>query len=191
VEPESDILNLLPDCYDNTFTTFWYTFTGNDSILTITDTFPEGITATIVNQNCEDIFQFTNDDLNFLTQKDSVYFMVLRYLSTDSQESFSFGVDYNCIIDQTENFKSDKFTFKVMPNPFSDKVIVEIFSPDSGLSEIKLTDSKGQNIWSVKQQINPGKQWLPLTEWQQIPSGVYLLTLTTAKTFATIRLVKL
>ncbi len=191
VKPESGIINLLPDCYDNTFTTFWYTFTGNDSILTITDTFPEGITATIVNQNCEEIFQFTNDDLSFLTQKDSVYFLVLRYLSTDSQESFSFGVDYNCIIDHTENFKSDRFTFKVMPNPFSDKVILELFSLDSGLSEIKLTDSKGQNIWSVKQQINRGKQWLPLTEWQQIPSGVYLLNLTMAKTSSTIRLVKL
>jgi hypothetical protein len=59
VKPQSGIINLLPDCYDNTFTTFWYTFTGNDSILTITDTFPEGITATIVNQNCEEIFQFT------------------------------------------------------------------------------------------------------------------------------------
>jgi hypothetical protein len=191
VEPQSGIINLLPDCYDNTFTTFWYTFTGNDSILTITDTFPEGITATIVNQNCEEIFGFTNDDLSFLTQKDSIYFLVLRYLSTDSQESFSFGVDYNCIIDQTDNVTSDLFTFKVMPNPFSDKVVLELFSPESVISEIKLTDSKGQNIWSVNQQINAGKQWFPLTEWQQISSGVYLLTLTTAKTSTTIRLVKL
>jgi hypothetical protein len=131
------------------------------------------------------------DDLSFLTQKDSIYFLVLRYLSTDSQESFSFGVDYNCIIDQTDNVTSDLFTFKVMPNPFSDKVVLELFSTESVMSEIILTDSKGQNIWSVNQQINAGKQWFPLTEWQQISSGVYLLTLTTAKTSATIRLVKL
>jgi Ca-activated chloride channel family protein len=106
--------------------------------------------------------------------------------------------DWNDVsITASEDFGNSSDTVSVYPNPFNDKLNIEIQLTDfSEIQELSVYDLKGSVIYKFdKNQINSGNQKTITWNGQAqngaiLKPGIYLLVFRTAKTSKTIKLVK-
>jgi hypothetical protein len=184
-------INFIPACFEVNDVAYWFTFTGTDSLFRLSDTLPDGFTAVIINEDCEELHVFEPDTLPFQTETDKTYFLVIRHDLTDTLPSFVLGVDYGCIIDNTTDIHTGENTLSAVPNPFMDKVRITCQSKQLSEARLALYDSRGRLLVTESWQLEAGHNERLIEEWSALPSGVYTFRLLDRSSVAEIRLVKL
>ena len=174
---EEPYLNFVPECYDADYITYWYHFEGNDSLFTVTDSFPAGFTAFVVDANCNEILALTADSLSLLTEAGQDYFLVVRHLASDTVASFTFGINYRCIIIGSKDVDKNKDGLTASPNPFADVVTIEVESAVSEDAVLEMYDSQGKSILTKNWRLQPGRNVMTLHDWVHVPAGIYVVSL--------------
>lgn len=176
VESDKAYFNLLPECYSSDWVTYWYYFEGNDSLFRIVDSFPAGVTAVLVDENCHEIQQLTADSLSFETEDGQGYFLVVRHLLQDTIPAFSFGVEYQCIIIGTDDDNTSIGLLAASPNPFTDRINLEIYSQKDETVITELWDALGKKISRKPWHLHPGKNVMTVEDWIHLPAGMYVVS---------------
>jgi hypothetical protein len=182
--------NPLQECFSPDLVTYWYTFTGSDSLFSLTSEIIPDVTFTILGQDCTPVTTFPVGGGSFTTEKDKVYFLVISHPLKDTLESVEFTIDYGCIIDGTENIEDGDVSVRISPNPFTENFSVFIESNQANEAILTIHDIRGQLIDSKIYKIGSGWNQISNTQYSVLPPGVYFLTV---KNFglARFRLVKI
>lgn len=107
----------------------------------------------------------------------------LRQLDLDGSEAL-FGP-------RTVQFEGvTKLSLLALPNPFSQQLSVEVFSPGAASTELLLYDALGRVVLRQPATLSPGAQRLSLNAVEQLPTGTYLLRLSAGGQTGTLRVVK-
>ena len=73
-----------------------------------------------------------------------------------------------------ENSASSKFEYKIYPNPFNEKAIIEFRSPVNGFIRIELYNSHGGFIKPLfRDHVVAGRSYKVQAEGNNLPQGVY------------------
>lgn len=191
VNTDNFAINFIPECFKSSDVTYWYSFVGSDSLFRLSDTLPDGFTATIVNADCELLHVFEPDTLPFQTEADKTYFLVVRHALTDTLASFVLGVDFGCKTNNSNDILTGKYRLSVIPNPFMDKVRIICQAKQPKEANLHLYDSRGRLVFTDTWQLEAGHNERMMEEWSALPSGVYTLRVLDRSSVAEIRLVKL
>lgn len=111
-------------------------------------------------------------------------FYRLKVVSTSGQ------ADYSQIVKVNLNSTLKVGVIRTYPNPFIDKVNVDVELERNQLVHLLLTDNTGKLIQSKSMQLSAGKHTLDLERLGQYARGVYFLTLKTQEDKITVRLMK-
>ncbi|MBK8855041.1 MAG: T9SS type A sorting domain-containing protein [Saprospiraceae bacterium] len=183
--------NPLAECFDPETVTYWYTFTGSDSLFSIDTEILPGISYTILNQDCDPVVTFPSGGGLFETEKDKLYYLVISHSLQDTFGRIEFSVDYECIIDNTDEVEKNDFVVRFAPNPFMGVTILTIKTLMAEEAEVVFRDNRGTKISTRIHSLEKGTNNITLSEWDNIPSGVYHVTVQTDSHIQTLRLVKM
>ena len=99
------------------------------------------------------------------------------------------GYTYSPIV-KLDNNSSGVFSITAVPNPFTEKLIVNISSPSNQNSTMILSDASGRLVARRSLLLKKGDTILALDEATQIPKGLYFLTITGELSGQTLKLIK-
>jgi hypothetical protein len=190
IETENSGFNVIQKYFADSLATYWYSFAGNDSIFSLRQALPDGFTGSIIDENCQIIHTLTPQSLFFQTEKDKRYFLVISHDLKDELPSFTFEINYNCIIDNTEDINHKETLWFAYPNPFTQNVEIVYYSNKEADVVISLFDAEGREIISSLRSVRSGQNTILFDQWSSFPSGVYTLRLMDGNV-RKIRLVKL
>lgn len=105
--------------------------------------------------------------------------------SFDTQEhTVVMPTDINDVYESITNIK-------VYPNPFSNKISIELQSDESTDATISIVTVNGELVWNKELKLLEGKQNINLdTDNLQMPSGVYIIKMSTPSSTKSIKLIK-
>ena len=129
--------------------------------------------ATIKNYTYNDIFSFLGG---------SVYYYRLKMIDQDRVYSYSPVVVLR---------KKSNESIHVSPNPFIDKILLNIESVDEDNARISLTEINGRMIFQQKNNIRKGNNAIQLNLTENAQKGTYLLKVSTSKKSETMKILKL
>ncbi len=147
----------------------WYYFIGNDSVMQITGNSSD-VRVEVMDENCNFLHVFNFGNNLFQTEKGKKYYLrVNNYYSYASPITYTFDVDYECIIDATEDLSGDLYYY---PNPFLDKLTIDCRGSATKYHKAEISNING--IVVMNQALYELKTELDL---KHILPGVYLLKL--------------
>ena len=82
-----------------------------------------------------------------------------------------------------------KEKLELSPNPATENIRIQLFSPEAEIASMDITDSKGKKIWSGNIELQFGKNAIPF-DINQFSSGIYFIQLSSAHATYTAKLVK-
>ncbi len=98
------------------------------------------------------------------------------------------SVKYSAIIRLNLNKKG--FSVETSPNPFVNQLKVQIETAQNEKATLLLTDMSGRKIRQQESQLRKGSNVIQLTDFSNMPGGVYFLRITTDSIQETVRVVK-
>jgi hypothetical protein len=121
-----------------------------------------------------------NDDI--ISINNNIYYYKLKMVDVTGSIKYSATVKIK--------LNSKGFNVEVTPNPFTDQIKINIETPLSEKAIISLKDISGRKLRQMESSLRQGNNALQLTSLGNIPSGVYLLTITTDTEQQTIKIIK-
>lgn len=123
-----------------------------------------------------------------LTECEEYEFEVITVCTSDTSSFKRITFKTDCTIGVKK--MNAQVQWKVYPNPFRDRLNVIITSTYAGNSLLRLTDLRGNIIEQRSLQMIPGDVYIDLEANNNLPSGVYFLTLTDRYGIRTAKLIK-
>lgn len=106
-----------------------------------------------------------------------------RLKQTDYDGAFSYSLNIVAI-----NYSNDAFLVQVYPNPFNQKINVNLTGIDDEEAQISIYDIAGKQIY--RQSINNAGNTFQIELESNIPNGVYFMTVQVANTIKHIKIIK-
>lgn len=119
---------------------------------------------------------------NIATVNSNIYYYRLKMVETTGV------VKYSTVVKIKLNNKG--FNVEATPNPFTDQLRINIETTVSEKAIISLNDVSGRKMKQTESSLNSGNNALVLGNLAGLPSGVYLLTITTDSQRQTLKVVK-
>lgn len=107
-----------------------------------------------------------------------------RLKSVDKDGNFTISPVIKISVQVSSSF------IRVNPNPFKDKLVVNIQSPGQGNAGLLLTDVSGRQIMKQMQAISTGQNVIDINGTGNLANGVYLLTVIDSGNIQTIKVIK-
>jgi uncharacterized repeat protein (TIGR03803 family) len=140
-------------------------------------------------QNFNDIAQIKNDGK--LTYKfndhisgdtNTVYYYRLKIVGLKG------NFKYSDVIRITVDFKQD--FVHANPNPFEDVLLITVNSPVKDNARFVLTDLTGRQVLTKNEVLSRGSNIIQISDNGRLPSGTYILTITTSSKKESIKVIK-
>ncbi len=118
------------------------------------------------------------------TGKAALRYYRLRQLDQDGSESFAPV--------QALNFgtAAETSVLTVAPNPFGTQFVLTVTRPAAAAAHLTLTDATGRTVRQLPVQLNAGRTLVELSALDELPTGLYLLNLTSGNQVQHLKVVK-
>jgi hypothetical protein len=124
---------------------------------------------------------YSYDD-NIAADTNTLYYYRLKLVGIDG------NFKYSDVIKMTVQLKED-FIF-VSPNPFRDRLVINIHSQIQDNAVFVLTDLNGRQLLRKNEPLTRGPNVVQINETGRLPEGTYILTITTSNKPKSLKLVK-
>lgn len=163
----------------------WYSFTGNDSLLTVYSNSPN-TTLEVLDENCSYEHNFAFGGSEFQTVKNKKYFFRVNiYYSHIQNQNANFLVNFGCTTSTNE--AAIDHDVKIYPNPFNQKVILDFINQNNDYLKFEIYSSSGNKIMDGIINHNE-KQTIDL---KTLASGIYNIKLIGNSKISNHKLIKL
>ena len=119
---------------------------------------------------------------NIVSLNSNIYYYRLKMVETTGI------IKYSSVVKIKLNSKG--FNVEATPNPFSDQIKINIENPVSEKTIVTLNDVSGRKMKQTESTLLSGNNALLMTDLGKLPSGVYLLTVTTESQRQTVKVIK-
>jgi hypothetical protein len=120
------------------------------------------------------------DDIGLLSS--NVFFYRLKMIDNDGAYRYSAIVKLSSFV--TAGF------VEVTPNPFGEKLVVRIESPNAQRANLILTDISGRRLLGKQVQLQQGNNVFEIPEVAGLSKGIYMLTVVQGDNRKTIKVIK-
>ncbi len=111
-----------------------------------------------------------------------VYYYRLKIIDKDGKYSYSYTVAIN--------LKKEVITLQVLPNPFADKLMMNIGTVQTGDAEIRLTDISGKVLLRKIIMLQSGNNAITINQLGHLSKGMYILQVMNDKLNEMVKIVK-
>ncbi|HKR06212.1 MAG TPA: T9SS type A sorting domain-containing protein, partial [Bacteroidia bacterium] len=169
--PSNDILNFEAVLKNNIVETKWSVSSSNNTgYFSVERSIDQNSFSEIGKVSADENFNYTFNDISPL---EGISFYRLKQVNNEGKIAYSENVLVNY---QDEAFQ-DFSIISIFPNPFIDYIKISFTSPGEIITAIMITGPGGQIISSESIQAMKGINTYKLSEKQNLPQGVYVITI--------------
>jgi hypothetical protein len=169
----------------------YYKFKGDGSAFKFKGPYLPNLLYTIkTNEDCNNLYELNGGDFEFMTEVDKEYFFVVL-VSENHYGPIEFDIDYKCF-SNIEGLSPIGFDVNISPNPFIDKILLEIKTDKSQYATIKILDLAGASIWSERFYLSGDDMTtIALDDIKNIPPSMYKIQIVTSEFVREFKVIKI